>query len=570
MPRFWRDWVRRNQIWRSFRVGQLLLRTLYIINRERTRVLKARARGDDNVRPNLEALLNILREFRQTAIDLGGLLIKLGQFLSARADLLPPEALAELASLRDDVAPEPFADVRALLEQEWGAPVTEICATLDVAPAGSASLGQVHHARLHDGRDVAVKVQRPGIDLIVRTDLRTLRFVFRVVAWVAPGANRIIDLDMLYREFSRSVNAELNYEQEGRNAEQFAAIFADDPGIRVPAIIGTYSTRRGLVMEWMDGIKIADVAALDAAGVARTALANRLMGTYIKQVLDAGFFHADPHPGNLLVQPDSAGDRLVFLDFGMMGTITPKMRKGLGDIFNGFVASDAARVIRGLDTLGFLGETADHEALEPIVSMILTRFGGAGGLSATSDWQRRGGDPREAYGDIGTALYDQPLRLPAQFAFFGRMVGMLQGLAVALDPEFNFLAVATPYAKQFLTGGEQGSFAGILRLLGVDSIESLGQTLLRDGVATLQSLATFPRRLDRVLERAEKGELHVVVETADSSRRSRRGSGRLHRGRRERVGLLSRPVPLWLPLSVVSVFGLVTFTRAVQRGPRKH
>src|SRR5262249_3437774 len=156
-------WGRRNRIWRSYRVALLLLRTLYVINRERSRVVHARAHGDYSVRPNLEALLSVLRNFRLTAIALGGLLIKLGQFLGARADLLPQEDLAELAALQDEVPAERFNDIRCVLEREWGAPVSEVCAEIDPEPAGSASLGQVHRARLHDGRIVAVKVQRPGI-----------------------------------------------------------------------------------------------------------------------------------------------------------------------------------------------------------------------------------------------------------------------------------------------------------------------------------------------------------------------------------------------------------------------
>jgi predicted unusual protein kinase regulating ubiquinone biosynthesis (AarF/ABC1/UbiB family) len=570
MPRFLTAWTRRNRLWRSYRVGQLLLRTLFIINRERTKVLKARARGDYDVHPDLEALLRILREFRETAIALGGLLIKLGQFLGARADLLPPEALAELAMLRDDVPPERFKDIRDLLEREWRVPVTEVCAEIDAKAAGSASLGQVHRARLNDGRDVAIKVQRPGIDELVRTDLRTLRFVLRFVGWLVPEANRIIDLDVLFKEFNRTVTAELDYEQEARNAKQFATMFADDPDIRVPGIVSSYTTRRVLVMEWMDGIKIANVDELDAAGVNRQQLANHLMGSYFKQVLSDGFFHADPHPGNFLVQPNGDSARLVFLDFGMMGTITQKMRDGLLDTFQGFIARDAARIIRGMDKLGFLNESVDREALEPVMSKLLTLFEGSGGLSSTSDWRRRGGDPREVFGDFGETLYDQPFRLPAQFAFFGRMVGMLQGLAVALDPEFNFLAVSTPYAQQFMGGGEEGGFAGILRMFGIDSVESLGQTLLRDGVATFQSLAVLPRRIERILENAEKGELRIIVESADDQRRRKRGSRTgLGKNGEERRGLLNRPVPLWLPVTLASAFGLILLTRATPQNHNK-
>ncbi len=551
-----RAWSRRNPLWRSYRVGLLLLRTLYIINRERSRVVRAHARGEAEARPNLEALLRILREFRQTAVDLGGLLIKLGQFLGARADLLPPEALDELAALHDEVPAERFEDVKATLERAWRAPIGEVCAAIEPEPTGSASLGQVHRARLHDGRIVAIKVRRPGIAAIVRTDLRTLRFVLRVVGALAPAANRITDLDALYHEFRRTVYEELDYQQEGRNAERFAAIFADDPNILAPGVIWEYSTRRVLVLQWMDGIKITHFAALDAAGVDRDALANRLAGAYFKQVLEAGFFHADPHPGNIFVQPRCPGvpgqeeDRLVFVDFGMMGAITPRMRAGLRDCFEGAALGDPAVFVRGLDALGFLSESANRQVIEQVVAAMLARFG------AMPAGRMREVDPRDVLRDVGPALYDQPVRLPAEFAFFARAVGILLGLLTGLSPRFNFARVATPYAREFLG---QGTIAGLLRLLGIESLDTLGRDALREGVATARLLAALPRRLDRLLSSVERGELRVIVDSGDLNpglRRPTRGRGA--------AGVLSRPVPLWLPLAAAGVFALV---RLLRRAP---
>lgn len=559
MAHFWQIWTRRNPLWRSFRVGTLLMRTLYIINRERTRVVHAHQRGEYDVRPNIEALVAILREFRLTAVELGGLLIKLGQFLGTRADLLPPEALAELASLHDEVPAECFADIVQALEREWRVPASAICATIDPQPAGSASLGQVHQARLHDGRLVAVKVQRPGIEAIVRTDLRTLRLVLRIVAKVAPVANRITDLSMLYREFNRTVYAELDYVQEARNAKQFATIFADDPGILVPSIIAEYSTRRALVMEWMDGIKISEIAALDAAGVNRDRLATRLVGAYFRQVLDAGFFHADPHPGNLLVQPDDVGDRLVFVDFGMVGHVTPRMREGLRQAVAGVLGNDASRVLGGLDTLGFLSESANRDALEPIVSSLLARFGGFNMAVEAAKWQQRGEVPHEVLSDVGMALYDQPFRLPAQFAFFGRMVGMLQGVAVGLAPNFNFLEVATPFAQQFLGSAEQGRLGGMLKLFGVESMNALGPLLLQGGLATVQSLLALPQHLERILERVERGELHLVIENTHEAARY---DGRTKRTRNEQQSVRrNRTAPIWAAVGFGSALGMLALTR---------
>lgn len=558
MAEQWKAWSRRNSMWRTYRVGLMLLRTLYIINRERSRVVRARERGDYDVHPNMETLLSILREFRDTAIELGGLMIKLGQFLGARADLLPQEALAVLAGLHDAVPPERFAHIRGVLEREWGAPVSEICALIEPIPAGSASLGQVHEARLHDGRRVAIKVQRPGIHHIVHTDLRTLRWVLRIVAWLAPVANRITNLNALYHEFSRTVAEELDYRQEARNAQQFGEIFVSEPDIIAPAVIEEYSTRHVLVLTWMDGIKITDFPALDAACVDRLWLANRITQAYLKQILEVGFFHADPHPGNILVQPRQDSSRIVFVDFGMMGVITPRMRSGLRDCFVGVAAQDPALVVRGFDALGFIGPSANHEAIERMVGVMLARYN-----AAPAGWVRNT-NPQELMGDMESALYDQPFRLPAQFAFFGRMAAMLLGLTTALSPDYNFIQVATPYAKHFMGGGGLDS---ILRLLGIESVEALGRDLLRNSMITARSLSSIPRRLDRVLERAERGELHLVIESADLNLRGRRQPNA--RGVR---GWLSRPIPIWLPVGLVGVYGVFRFlarqtTRMRKSGP---
>jgi len=552
-------WIRRSRIWRSLLVASLLLRTLYIINRERSRVMKARARGDYEAHPNIEALIGILREFRETAVALGGLLIKLGQFFGARADLLPPEALDELSALQDEVPAERFSDITYEIEHELRAPISELFAEIDPIPAGAASLGQVHHARLLDGRTVAIKVQRRGIHQIVRTDLGTLKFVLRIVRWFSPALDRIIDLQLLYREFSRTVYEELDYQREGHNAEQFARIFAEDGLISSPDVIWQYTTRRVLTLEWMDGIKITDVAALDDAGVDRDEIAKRLANAYFKQVFDIGFFHADPHPGNLFVQPQPNGPaRLIFVDFGMMGTITPRLKGGLRDCFAGVVRQDAGLLLDGLEALGFFGPTVDRAALEPAISKLLTQF------STLPINRVREVEQREVMMDLSEALYDQPLRLPAQFAFFGRAIGILLGVTVTLSPNFNFLEVATPYAQQFIRTSEVG---GLLGLLGAQSASELGQMALREGLAITRSLAALPGRLDRVLARAEHGELRVIIETPDL--RNSRAQARL--GARIAGDMLYRPAPLWALLGVTATLsaGIAALATVMWRGRKR-
>ncbi|HEX6543792.1 MAG TPA: AarF/ABC1/UbiB kinase family protein [Ktedonobacterales bacterium] len=540
MGRLTARWGRTLQIWRFYRVSRLLFVTIWLLTRERRRVVRARARGVD-AHPNLEVLKRALRTFRITAIEMGGLLIKLGQFLSARADLLPTEALAELSQLQDEVPAECFADIRRIIERELGAPTGSIFSEIDPHPAGSASLGQVHRAQLKDGRQVALKVQRPYIDRIVRADLRAIRFVLELVRRLAPSMDRVMDFRGLYAEFSRTVYEELNYEREGRNAERFAQLFADDAGIRVPGVIWDYTSRRVLALEWMDGIKVTDIRALDAAKVDRDALALRITGSYVRQMLQFGFFHADPHPGNIFVQPVGNEFRVIFLDFGMVGTVTPRMKQALRDVFVGVTAQNAGLVVKGMDALGFLGEGANHSQIEQAVGLMIGEF------TSLPFGQLREMDPSIMMHDVESLLYDQPLRLPAQLAFFGRAMAMLVGLATTLSPHFNMLDAMLPYAQEFLS---ESALDAIPRLLGARNWGDLGRTLTRDGVAVVRSIAALPHLTERVLERMERGELRMIIESPHFNPELKR------RGVPRPSTALSRPVPAWVPLSMAGIAAL--------------
>ena len=535
---------RRNRIWRSYRVAVLLFRTIWAMYWERSRVIRARARGDLDAQPDIKSLTKVLRDFRMTAMAMGGLLIKLGQFLSSRADLLPAEALAELVQLQDEVPAERFDDIRRVIERELNAPIYDLFTSINPAPAGSASLGQVHKATLRDGREVAIKVQRPDIRAIVRTDLAALRFVLSVVRRIAPGATQTVDLQGLYREFSRMVFSELDYIREGRNAERFAHNFAGDASITMPGVIWEHTTRRVLTLEWVSGIKITNTHALDEAGLDKSAIAHRLVSLYFKQVLELGIFHADPHPGNIFVQQTAQGFRLVFVDFGMMGRMTTRMRGRLRECFIGLVQQDAAAIVRALDGLGFVGERANHEALEQALGLMLVQY------SSMSLGQLREVDPGEMLDDIESLLYNQPFRLPSEFAFLGRAMAMLVGLATHLSPEFNFLEVATPYARTFMFGS---GLSGALRLVGVDSMEQLGRDLVRESVSLAKSISSIPHSLERVLAHAERGDLRLIIESPTLDPQLRR------RTRFVATSMLRRPVPAWIPLGIIGAYliGLV-------------
>src|SRR5437660_1885698 len=288
-----------SQIVRFFRVSRLLLWTIWTIYRERRRVIRARERGNYEVQPNIDVLIKVLVAFRRTAIKLGVLMIKLGQFLSSRADLLPEQALSVLSSLQDEVPPAPFEHVVAVIESELSKPVEELFSVLERKCTAAASLGQVHKAVLAaTGETVAVKVQRPHIVKLVNMDLSILKFVIVVIARFVDTSD-FIDLMGIYREFKRTVHEEIDYVTEAANAKRFREMFQDDPTIYIPRVHDDYLSRRVLVLEWVDGIKINDYAALNAAGVNRLEVAKRTVSSYFYQFFEEGFFHADPHPGNI-------------------------------------------------------------------------------------------------------------------------------------------------------------------------------------------------------------------------------------------------------------------------------
>jgi len=285
-----------SQIVRFFRVTRLLLWTIWVIYRERRRVIRAHEKGNYEVQPNIEVLIKVLVAFRQTALKLGVLMIKLGQFLSSRADLLPEQALRVLASLQDEVPPEPFSHVVSVIEEELGKPIDQIFSYVESKATAAASLGQVHKAVLAStGAEVAVKIQRPNIDQLVRMDLNSLKFVIRLITRFVNTGN-FIDLKGVYREFERTVYEEIDFVTEAANCKRFKEMFNDDQTIYIPEVYEEYTTRRLLVLEWIDGIKVNNYDELEAAGIDRLEVANRTVEAYFHQFFEEGFFHADPHP----------------------------------------------------------------------------------------------------------------------------------------------------------------------------------------------------------------------------------------------------------------------------------
>ncbi|MCP4514420.1 MAG: AarF/ABC1/UbiB kinase family protein, partial [Delftia sp.] len=374
------------------------------------------------------------REFRALAIEMGGVLIKMGQFLSARVDILPPQVTQELAGLQDEVPPEPLRAILAVVEAEMG-PLEQFFEFFDQEVQAAASLGQVHRARLPGGELVVVKIQRPGIEELIDVDLSAVRAVLRWVDFYPPVRRRM-DLLALLDEFARTLYEELDYLAEARNAETFAANFSRDSFIHIPAPYWTHTTRRVLTLEDVSNIKITDFQAIEAAGVARSAVAQRLFRIYLQQFFYDGFFHADPHPGNLFVQPlDQDGDngglpgrpfRLVFVDFGMVGRITAETKKHLRDLAIGMGTRDPARVVRAYERMGFLLPGADLELIQSATARVFDRFWGISmGEIAQLDYDAM----HELMHEFRDLLYAMPFQVPQDFIYLGRTFGILSGMA---------------------------------------------------------------------------------------------------------------------------------------------
>jgi predicted unusual protein kinase regulating ubiquinone biosynthesis (AarF/ABC1/UbiB family) len=503
---------RLHQALRFLSLVRLFLWTLWVMYRERRRMIAAPAYGNEGNHSHSDALVQVIAAFREAAIQQDVVLIKLGQFLSTRIDLLPEQAITVLSSLQDEVPPAPFAQIVDVIEAELGKPIEEVFSMLDPKCTAAASLGQVHKAVLAStGETVAVKIQRPQIEHLVKLDLLALRSVIWLLRRLVD-THHVIDLMGFYQEFERTIYEELDYVREAANAQRFQAMFQADPTISIPRVYDEYVSQRVLVLEWTPGCKIDDYTALEAAGIDRGELAKHTVNAYFYQFFEMGFFHADPHPANLLVTPgqDGNGPTVTMVDFGMVGSYTQSMRHFMKDAFLAVLARDARSLVLALSELGFVGEGANLAVIERALSRLLERYAGM-----------RLGEVKEVglasvLHDIGHLLYGQPLRIPAQFALTGRAIGLLMGVATGLDPEFNFIEVATPYARMFLE-------------LDTGGIEQMAQQVLSQALDTGRALLRLPQAMERVLAQLEAGEFEVNLDSESRGqlgrRRRRSGSG---------------------------------------------
>ena len=515
------------------------------------------------------------RRFHTLAVELGGLMIKVGQFMSSRLDVLPPEITAELEGLQDEVPAVPTPQIRALAEAELGMPLERVYTWFDDTPVAAASLGQVHRARLSalDAEDtgldeVVVKVQRPGIDEIVAVDLAALRRVARWLPRVRIVADRV-DAPALVEEFAVTSMEEIDYLHEARSAERFRENFADDPRVAAPEIVWERTTRRVLTLSDVTAIKINDTAALRAAGIDPSAVADAFAEVMFDQVFTHRFVHADPHPGNIFVTPvpstgsgvqggsgTPGGFRLTFIDFGMMAEVSDNLRQGLRTLLIAVTARDSRGLVRAAKEIGVLLPTADTGELERALTALFARFGGMGFAELSRVDPREFTDFAEEFGDMVRRL---PLQLPEDMLLLIRAVSLTSGMCSGLDPAFNVWDAAEPYAARLLR----------------DESGTLMQDMAQQAMANAATTWRLPKRIDDIITRVDDG--NVSFDTSRLERRLDRlegiarriASGVLFAAMLIGGALLVGPLPpLGITLLWVSVLPLLGALFLGRRRPR--
>ncbi|WJX47641.1 Protein ACTIVITY OF BC1 COMPLEX KINASE 8, chloroplastic [Trifolium repens] len=465
---------------------------------------------------------------KESILRLGPTFIKIGQQFSTRVDILPQEYVDQLSELQDQVPPFPSETAMAIVEEELGAPIAGIFDQFDYEPIAAASLGQVHRARLR-GQEVVIKVQRPGLKDLFDIDLKNLRVIAEYLQKIDPksdGAKR--DWVAIYDECASVLYQEIDYTKEAANAELFASNFKNMDYVKVPSIFWDYTTPQILTMEYVPGIKINKIQALDELGVDRKRLGRYAVESYLEQILSHGFFHADPHPGNIAVD-DVNGGRLIFYDFGMMGSISQNIREGLLEAFYGVYEKSPDKVLEAMIQMGVLVPTGDMTAVRRTAQFFLNSFeerlaaqrrekelqAAEVGFKKPLSKEEIVMKKKERLAAIGEDLLsiaaDQPFRFPATFTFVVRAFSVLDGIGKGLDPRFDITEIAKPYALELLRFREAG-------------VEVIIKDIKKRWDRQSQAFYNLFRQADRVeklanvIERLEQGDLKLRVRALESER----------------------------------------------------
>jgi len=442
------------------------------------------------------------RRVEAAIVQLQGLFIKVGQLISIMANFLPEDFRRELQGLQDNVPPRPYKDIEARLREEFGGrSPDEVFAEFARQPVASASIGQVHVGRLQTGEAVAVKVQYPDIDVIVRTDLRALKRIFAVLRWFMPDWG----FETIYAEIREMVLAELDYRQEADAIRAISANFKGRRDVLFPRVMAEHSTARVLTTEWMAGTKIADLDRLAAQGIDRRKAARLCVEAYCQQIFVDGVYHADPHPGNILLRaggPDLPGPAMVFLDFGATAQVSEKMRKGLVSFLQGAMTRDTARIVSAMKDMGFISRRANPEVFDRVVEHFHEAFRAQVRFDGFSlkDIRLDAGDKLSTLLDLrelNVSLADlrDAFHVPKEWVLLERTLLLLLGVCTTLDPEMNPVGVIQPYVDRFLLGEKKEWSEAVLEA---------------SREATLSALA-LPGEIGRFVKLATRGDLEMRV-----------------------------------------------------------
>ncbi len=447
------------------------------------------------------------RRVERTILSLQGLFIKIGQLISIMTNFLPEEFRAELEGLQDHVPPRRYEDIEARFAEEFeGKTPDELFAEFDHRPVASASIGQVHIARLHTGEKVAVKVQYPDIEDIVRSDLKTMLRIFRIAEWFFPYQG----LEEIHGEIRAMILEELDFTAEANNAERVAANFEGRDDVAFPRAVREYSTSRVLTTRFEPGHRIGDIAALDRGGFDRKKLARMVVESYCQQIFVDGVYHADPHPGNILVRrgPDGEAPQLVYLDFGAVAEVSPQMRAGIVDLIQGAIQGDTDRIVRAMKDMGFVARNADNEVFERVVQYFHQQFQDNIELESFNLKDIKF-DPEKSLEnladlrrmDISIRELSENFHVPKEWILLERTLLLLMGLCTALDPTMNPMTVIKPYLEKFVLGDE-GDWSAFV----VDTTKDLAMAAF-----------ALPGEMRKFMSSARQGELSVRFRNFDRS-----------------------------------------------------
>jgi len=430
------------------------------------------------LKPSKIAQLSLPVRVRLALEELGPTFIKLGQILSTRPDLIPSDYIEELQKLQDEVPPFAYEQVEKAIKRELGADVSEIFKLFEQIPFAAASLGQVHQAILKDGEKVVVKVQRPDIEKIIETDLDILFHLARLTEKHIPDS-RLYDPVGIVEEFAKVIRLELDYGTEGRNAERFKKNFEGEEIIYTPKIYWEFSSKRILTMELIEGIKINALEELDKAGYDRKKIAENGAKAFMKQILIDGFFHADPHPGNMLVMK---GEIIGFMDFGMMGRLDEETREKGVDLFIALMERNPDKIINEMLDLGIAPPEIDTRSLKIDIKEMIDQY---------YNKPLREIKLGELINQLVEISIRYQIKMPAEFALLGKALLTIEGIGLELDPDFNLAEIAKPYAKDII--------------LERKSPQRLFIKFLNDLNELYNLIILIPRQLNKTLKKMEKG-----------------------------------------------------------------